>query len=289
MNKDIKKYHKILVGLFSLFLIMAIGWRIIGNRTYYSEMGTNMVVVGESGVAVVGVSRSDDSLIWVDLPDNLKVDGYPVVSAWELGGIDGSSEGLVIENLGEGLGLWFQVAVRVDGEVTVENLLDRLLSLKNIKSLNWLDRYILYKDLSYLSGKGVVLETNLPYQVMDRIQDVDGYGWLELNEAVFVWSKDLWPKTEVVNLGIKADVVNISDTPGTARVRARQLESVGFRVIGVSASQMEIDGPCLVKVKPDVVGENKFMIQVIEDYLGCSTKVDSGLDDFFGDVVFFVG
>ncbi|MBU1200146.1 LytR C-terminal domain-containing protein, partial [Patescibacteria group bacterium] len=201
---------------------------------------------------------------------------------WGLGEIDGNSEELVLQSLGEGLGLWLQVAVKVEDGVSMDGLLDRLLSLKGIKGLSWLDRYTLYKDLSGLSSKGIVLETNLPYQVMDRVQDVDGYEWLELNEAVFVWSRDLWPNEGVVNLGIKVEVVNASDTPGVARVRARQLESIGFRVVSVKAGDIKIDEPCVVKVSPDIWDKNQFIKQILKNYLGCEVEMGDGL-------VFFVG
>lgn len=271
-----------LVSLFFGIVLLAIGWRIINNRGYYPDTGINLVLVGENSVAIVGVSKGDDSLMWVELPSNLRVGGYPAVSAWGLGEIDGNSEELVLQSLGEGLGLWLQVAVKVEDGVSMDGLLDRLLSLKGIKGLSWLDRYTLYKDLSGLSSKGIVLETNLPYQVMDRVQDVDGYEWLELNEAVFVWSRDLWPNEGVVNLGIKVEVVNASDTPGVARVRARQLESIGFRVVSVKAGDIKIDEPCVVKVSPDIWDKNQFIKQILKNYLGCEVEMGDGL-------VFFVG
>jgi len=290
MIKDLKNYQKILVGVFGLVLLLAIGWRIIGSRTYHPDMGINFVVVGESSVAIVGVSKNDESLIWVDLPSNLRVDGYPAVSAWGLGEIDGNSEELVLQSLGESLGLWLHVAMKIDGgEASLEGLLGRLLSLKGIRNLSWLDRYTLYKDLSSLSSKGIVLETSLPTQIIDRVQDVDGYEWLELNEAVYVWSRDLWPKMEVVNLGIKVDVVNTSDVPGAARVRARQLESVGFRVVGVEAGDVKIDKACLVRLKLGLLDKDDLFKRILRDYLDCDVETKDEQGDFTGDMIFFVG
>jgi len=236
----------------------------------------------------------EESLVWIDLPSNLKVGvgqgdaSYPVVSIWGLGEIDGKSEELVLKSLGESLGLWLQTAVRVDGEASLDGLLDRLLSFRGIGGMSWLDRYMLYRDVSSLAAKGIVLETNLPQQVMDKVQDPDGYEWLELNEAVFVWSRDLWPKEEVVNLGVKIEVVNASGVPGAARRKARQLESVGFRVVRVETGE-KIDKPCLVKIKPDIREKNGLLKQVVEDYLSCEVEVLDKENDFFGEVVFFVG
>ena len=254
--------------IFMVFLSLAIGWRIIGSRAYYSEMGINLVVVGDNSVAIVGVSRVEESLVWVELPSNLRMDGYPAVSVWGLGEIEGDSEEVVVKTLGEGLGLWLQGAVKVDDRATVEGLLSRLLSLKGIKGLSWLDRYTLYKDVLGLTSKGIVLETSLPQQVLDKVQDVDGYEWVELNEAVFVWSRDLWPKEDVVNLGSKMEVINVSDVPGLARIRARQLESVGFRVVRVEAGEMKIDGSCLMRLK-----SNGLLKQLAENYLGCDVEI----------------
>jgi len=290
MFKDVKKYHKALVGVFIVALVVAIGSRIIKGRTYYSNIGINLVVVGENEVVIVGVTKKEESLVWVELPVNLRVDGYPAVSIWGLGEIEDRSEELVKKSIGEGLELWVQAVLKVDGEeVTVDNLLKRLLSFKSIENLNWLDRYVLYKDISGLEAKGVVLETSLPYQVTDKIQDVDGYEWLELNEAVFVWSRDLWPKEEVMNLGVTAEVINVSNESGRARKRAKQLESIGFRVVKVEAEDVEIDGGCLVKIGSDMRKENEMLGLILEDYLNCEVKEFEAGDEYFGEVVFFVG
>ncbi len=275
--------------IFLLFLGLAVGWQIIGSRGYYSDIGANLVVVGDNGVAVVGVSKSEESLVWVDLPDRLKIDGYPAVSIWGLGEIDGNSEGLVLESFGEDLGLWFQVALKVNGETTVDNLLDRLLSLKRIKGLSWLDRYFLYKDISGLTSRGIVLETSLPGQVVDKIQDIDGYEWLELNEAIFVWSIDLWPNIEVVNLGTRVEVINVSETPGLARVRARQLESVGFRVVGVGVREgVKLRKSCLMRLSSEVVDKSGLLRKMGEKYLDCEVDIGGEASDFNGEVVIFV-
>lgn len=273
------------VALFFLsFLGLAVGWRMVNSRVYHSGVGINLAVVGEDKVAVIGVSSDNDGLIWVNLPSNLRIDGYPAVSIWGLGEIDGKSEELVKSSLGEGLGLWLRAAVKVEGGVSVDGLLKRLLSFKKIEGLGWIDRYVLYKDISTLAVKGVVLEMDLPYQTMDKAQDVDGYEWTELNEVVFVWSRDLWPKEEVVNLGIKAEVVNVSGVAGRARVKARQLESVGFRVVKVETGERSIDRQCLVKVGRDIEAKDELLRQILEDYLGCKIE----MTDETEKMVFFV-
>lgn len=289
MHKEIKGYHKVLVGIFALALVVAVGWQIVGGRTYYSGTGINLVVVGESEVAVIGVSKNEDSLVWVELPRNLRVDGYPVVSIWGLGEIEGESEKMMKTKTGEGLGLWLQAALKVEKELSVDSVLKRLLSFKKIEGLNWLDRYVLYKDMSALATKGVVLEVGLPYQVTNKLQDVDGYEWLELNEAVFVWSKDLWPKEEVMNLGITVEVVNVSVEPGKARKRARQLESVGFRVVGVEAKEIEQSRECVAKISTKMEEEIELLRQLFESYLDCEISKFDEADKYFGDVVFLVG
>ena len=289
MLKDIKKYHKLLVIFFLMLLAIAIGCRIVKSRIYHSDTGINLVVVGEDEVAVVGVTNKEESLVWVDLPDNLRVDGYPARSLWGLGEIEGESEDMVKTSLGDNLGLWVHASIKVEGDVSVESLLKRLLSLKRIENINWIDRYVLYKDISSLTSKGVVLELNLPYQVTEKVQDVDGYEWLELNEAVFVWSRDLWPKEEVMNLGITAEVINVSGEPGKARKKARQLESVGFRVVSVEAGSNDIQSECLVKVGQQMEEKKELLQRVFESYLNCDVETFDEGDEFFGDVVFFVG
>jgi len=180
-------------------------------------------------------------------------------------------------------------ALKVEGNASVDGLLKRLLSVRGIKGLSWLDRYTLYKDVSSLATKGVVLEMSLPNQVRDSVQDVDGYEWQELNEAVFVWSRELWPKEEIVNLGITAEVVNVSGDPGKARIRARQLESIGFRVVKVDTGSEEISKKCLVKINPEMVEKNEFLKQLLKIYLRCEVQMEDEMDDVFGDLVFLVG
>lgn len=277
------------LALVFIFLLgFAVVFRIVDTRGYRSDVGINLVVVGESNVSLVGVSKNTEDLIWVDLPSNLRLDGYPAVSIWGLGEIEGESEELVKKSMGEGLGLWFQVALKVEGETSVNSLLKRLLSIRRIKGLSWLDRYVLYKDVSSLASKGVVLETNLPYQVRDTVEDVDGYEWQELNEVVFVWSRELWPKEEVVNLGAKVEVVNVSGVPGKARIMARQLESVGFRVVRVEVGSEEIGKSCLVRAGQNTLRENEFLEEILKNYLGCKISAEKDMSDFFGDLVFLV-
>jgi hypothetical protein len=275
--------------VFIAFLSLAVFWRIVNTRAYQPDMGINLVVVGEDKVSVVGISKNKEGVVWVDLPSNLKVDGYPAVSIWGLGEIEGRSEELVVSSLGEGLGLWLGAALKVEGNASVDGLLKRLLSVRGIKGLSWLDRYTLYKDVSSLATKGVVLEMSLPNQVRDSVQDVDGYEWQELNEAVFVWSRELWPKEEIVNLGITAEVVNVSGDPGKARIRARQLESIGFRVVKVDTGSEEISKKCLVKINPEMVEKNEFLKQLLKIYLRCEVQMEDEMDDVFGDLVFLVG
>lgn len=288
MFKDIKKYHKILVGVFIVLLFVAVCWRIVGSRTYHPDMGINLVVVGDKSVALVGISKTEESLVWIDMPNNLRLVGYPVVSIWGLGEIDGNSEELIIKSLGESLGVWLHGAIKVSGEASVEGLLDRLLSLRGIQNMSWLDRYTLYKDIASLTSRGIVLEVGLPQQVLSRVQDIDGYEWLELNEAVYVWSRDLWPIEDVVNLGSKIAVVNASDVPGLARIRARQLESIGFRVVRVESGE-KIEKSCLVRVRQDIIDKNELFKRIARDYLGCDVETVGELGDFSGDVVFFAG
>jgi hypothetical protein len=289
MYKDIKGYHKVLVGFFVLALVLAVGWQIVNGRTYHPDTGINLVVVGENEVVVVGVSKNEDSLMWVELPSNLRIDSYPIVSIWGLGEIEGESEKMMKTKMGEGFGLWFQAVLKVEGDLTMDGLLRRLLSFKKIEGLNWLDRYTLYKDMSGLAVRGVVLEVNLPHQVTNKLQDIDGYEWLELNEAVFVWSKDLWPREDVMNLGVTAEVINVSDVPGKARKRARQLESVGFRVVGVEAREIDQDKECVVKINPKMEEKIELLKELFESYLGCEISKFNEADKYFGDVVFLVG
>jgi hypothetical protein len=289
MLKRVKKGHELLVGLFLVLIVVAVVWRVFSGRSYDSRLGMNLVIVGDSNVALLGVSGSEESLILVELPSNLQINDYSLQSMFELFEIDGEGQEMIKKNLGESLGLWVHQVVKVSDEASVDNLLSRLLSVRGIKGLSWLDRYVLYKDVTTLMSKGIVLETSLPQQATREIEDVDGYRWLKPNEAIFVWSRDLWPKEEVFNLGTKVEVINASSTPGLARVRARQLESVGFRVVKIDSGEIETgNNPCVVEFEGDPERENEVLKQVAGLYLNCKVEVKSRPSDFDGEMrVFF--
>lgn len=282
----IRKYHKVLAGSFLGILAVAVGFRILKSRIYYSNIGTNIIVVGDNGIGLVGVRKNEERLVWVDLPDSLKInvgDGdvfYKIGSLWGLGEIDNNGEKLILENVSGGLGLWFQAVVKVRGGVSVDSFLTSLVSFKRIRGLNILDRYFLFSDASRLISKGMVLNVDLPAQVFDEEVDVDGKKWLKLNEVVYVWSRDLWPNDEVLNKKMKIRVINSSGIPGRARIKTHQLESVGFRVVEVTSGKTEIGNRCLVETKDN---KDTLIKHILEGQFGC--KLVKGE----GEVNFFVG
>jgi len=264
------------VGIFFLVLVaIVVSLGFFKKRVYEPKIGVNLVLVSEKQVVLVGIRGGEDRLIWVELPKKLRVKVadseavFPVVSLWEFGKIEKRPVEIVSKSLAVSFGVILSGVNKTSGEITMEKFLSSLISLKTKSSLGWWDRYVLYKDVARILSKGSVLEIKLPWTVMNEVVDADGKVWQELNEAVFVWSRDLWPSEVVLGLGLTAGVYNASEVLGKARGVSRQLESVGFRVVEVAVASEKIKKKgCWY----DWQEEKKEVLWLLERHLWCKAR-----------------
>ncbi len=278
-KKEFKLSQVLVAGGFLLCILVASVMMVSRKRVFDEGLGMGLAVVGEEGVAFLGIRPEEDSLIWVDLPTDLRlrvIDSeawYPVESLWQLGEIEGKAEELVKQSLQQDLGVAVSGVICLEnGDVSGEGVMEGLVDLGVRSSLNWWDRVLLYKTLVKMMTRGLVWEIDLPQIVMDVKEDEDGMKWKKLNERVWVWTKDLWPSEKILALGITAAVYNSSDTPGRARVMGHVLESEGLRVVEV-ASREEKNKGCWYEMEED----SSELRWLLERQLGCRQK--DGIDN----------
>ena len=291
-KKKFKLSQVLIAGGFLLCILVGLVMGMFRKRVFSESLGMGLAAIGENEVALLGIRPEEDSLVWVDLPADLRlrvVDSeawYPVQSLWQLGEIEGDAEELVKQSLQQDLGLVMSGVICLGSkDVSVEGVMSGLIDLGVKSSLNWWDRVVLYKVLTKMMTRGLVWETDLPLIVMDVKEDEDEMKWKKLNERVWVWTRDLWPSEKILGLGATAAVYNSSDTPGKARVMGYALESEGLRVVEVAAREEKNEG-CWYEMEE----EWSELEWLLERQLGCRVKVGIGdMDEVEAGVTVWLG
>jgi len=291
-KKKFKLSQVLIAAGFLLCILVGLVMGMFRKRVFNENLGMGLAAIGEDEVALLGIRPEEDSLVWVDLPADLRlrvVDSeawYPVQSLWQLGEIEGDAEELVKQSLQQDLGLVMSGVICLGSkDVSVEGVMSGLIDLGVKSSLNWWDRVVLYKVLTKMMTRGLVWETDLPLIVMDVKEDEDEMKWKKLNERVWVWTRDLWPSEKILGLGATAAVYNSSDTPGKARVMGYALESEGLRVVEVAAREEKNEG-CWYEMEE----EWSELEWLLERQLGCRVKVGIGdMDEVEAGVTVWLG
>jgi len=291
-KKKFKLSQVLIAGGFLLCILVGLVMGMFRKRVFSESLGMGLAAIGENEVALLGIRPEEDSLVWVDLPADLRlrvIDSeawYPVESLWQLGEIEGDAEELVKQSLQQDLGLVMSGVICLGSkDVSVEGVMSGLIDLGVKSSLNWWDRVVLYKVLTKMMTRGLVWETDLPLIVMDVKEDEDEMKWKKLNERVWVWTRDLWPSEKILGLGATAAVYNSSDTPGKARVMGYALESEGLRVVEVAAREEKNEG-CWYEMEE----EWSELEWLLERQLGCRVKVGIGdMDEVEAGVTVWLG
>ena len=291
-KKKFKLSQVLIAAGFLLCILVGLVMGMFRKRVFNENLGMGLAAIGEDGVALLGIRPEEDSLVWVDLPADLRlrvIDSeawYPVESLWQLGEIEGDAEELVKQSLQQDLGLVMSGVICLGSkDVSVEGVMSGLIDLGVKSSLNWWDRVVLYKVLTKMMTRGLVWETDLPLIVMDVKEDEDEMKWKKLNERVWVWTRDLWPSEKILGLGATAAVYNSSDTPGKARVMGYALESEGLRVVEVAAREEKNEG-CWYEMEE----EWSELEWLLERQLGCRVKVGIGdMDEVEAGVTVWLG
>lgn len=282
------------------FLVIVFGsflryWWI--GQQYDSSIGINLLVVTEEKLAVLAVRPKEELLVWVEIPENLKIPiarmngaTYQTNGLWHLAEIEKKILSLPREAMGESLGVILPGVVKISDGLSVGNLTSKMLSLTTITNLKWGDRFRVRADITKLVKNNRLLEVDLPKQVMIDVEEGDGKVFSKLNAAIFNWSQDQWVSELILADGVKAMVFNASDFRGLGLSASRQLESAGIKVVGLSSVAEKIDEPsgCRFKIKD----KNKITRQLIERYFLCEdggVMTEEESNDYYGaDLMYWV-
>jgi len=273
-TKEFKPSQVVVTVVFLSLILIALLVGFSRKRVFSESLGVNLVVVNEDRVALLGVRPKEKSIVWLDLPGNLQLKvvdreaWYPASSLWGLGEIEGDEKEMVRASIQQDLGLAMAGVVRLQGEMSVDEVMRSLIDVRTRTSLNWWDRIVLYRTLTKMGSRGLIWETNLPGAVVETRQEEDGSEWRRLNESIWVWTKDLWPSEEVLSLGVTAAVYNCSEVSGKARLMSHVLESEGLRVVEVAAKEEENHRGCWF----DLEIESDELEWLLERQLGCQRK-----------------
>lgn len=274
VKKNRKRFLEYLaIGFIGIFLsLLLISFTRKG--VYSINLGLNMVVVGEDGIALALVRPKEDYVVWIKLPlaMQIKVDTstavFPVFSFWKYAEKEKNSLDLVARSISNTLGVVLPSAIKIDGSATPENLLGSLHSLTLNSNLTIRDRLMLRRDLVNLVSTRKTLEVDIPRSALTKVSDPDGVEFLEVNSIVNLWTKNRFVFETLLGESPNLSVYNLSGVAGMGMQISRKLESAGARVVEVES---EYDGEvvtgkgCVFRSKADYV----FTEYLLERFMKC--------------------
>jgi len=275
-----EKVKGLLCGMGVVFLLLVasgVVYKIYKGRTYEAKVGVNLVVVGESGMAIVGLRKNEELFIWTNIPADLRVNAYgtggryPVSSLWELGKIEGNAIRVVKESIGRAFGIPIAGVVKINDRSSDESLLGNMLSIRTQTDLGVLERLRIYNEVKYFVLRNQTLQVDIPKGSLDREEDIDGKLWLKLNETIYTWSSSQFIFEQIVSRRIEAKVINASMKTGKSWEMVRMLETAGIRVVAVEGVETgEFKKKCYYSL-----AENDAHVEIIlHNQLGCSRRKD---------------
>lgn len=243
------------VGIVFLFLVLIMVLvNLLKRNIYDSGLGMNLLVIADDGMGIVAVRSGLELISSTLLPDNLVIPidfngaeyqieairkvGLPMENALEISRISvGQALGMVLNGI-----VKCGCSIRSD---LVGGAREALFSWMSQSNLSWFDRYRLFRNISDLLKKKVDLIVSMPQGVVDVHIEPDGKDILKLNTAIFAWSKNQWIFDEILSETAEIVVVNGTGKEGKARLVAKQIEGSGVRVIGLVATDREVDD-CII-------------------------------------------
>lgn len=236
--------RQILVRLAVIFCLLLIGLLALSfskRGIYSSDLGINIVVIGDDSIALALVRPKEDYMVWIKLPLAMliKVDSssatFPVFSFWKYAEKEKGSLDLVAKSISSTLGVILPSAIKITGSATAENLLGSLHSFSLNTNLSLRDRILLRKDLVSLVSTRKTLEVDIPKSALTKKTDPDGVEFLEVNSIVNLWTKNRFVFEILLGESANLSVYNLSATAGVGMMLSRQLESAGARVVTVES------------------------------------------------------
>lgn len=246
-----------------IWIVVCIGvlaFSVIGRnyleRKYDGELGINMVMIGESRVAVITLRKESAQSGFVILPGDLMVkdekngSAYRVGSLWGLGRLEHKGGEYTMRVLGDALGIKITAYIRVDddwrlnGVAFGESLADLLIGT----NLTLWDRYVLKGDVRAKIAKGELVEVVLPNYLMDNITELDGFSSrVIVAEKMKLYAQKQFAFSQVLAERVTMAIYNSSEVPGMATKMATSMDNTGIKVVLVGKSEEKMKG-CRFKV-----------------------------------------
>jgi len=273
-----KEYKKLFLEYMAIgFFVVLFGLLILSftrKGIYSKDLGLNIVVVADDGIALALVRPKEDYLIWIRLPlaMQVKVDSspavFPVRTFWQYAEKERSSLDLVSKSISSTLSVILPAAIKVNGTATPENLLGSLHSLGLNTNLTIRDRILLRRDLVTLVSTRKTLEVDIPKSALTKKADPDGVEFFEVNSVVNLWTKNRFVFETLLGESPNISIYNLSGATGMGMMLSRQLESAGARVVVVDSKYEgeAVNGSgCVFKTKSNYV----FTGYLLERFLKC--------------------
>ena len=256
---------------------------------YSNQLGINMVVVSDNGIALALVRPKENYLVWIKLPlaMRIKVDNgdavFPVYTFWKYAEKERGPLDLVSRSISSTLGVILPSAIIINGSLTPENLLGSLHSLGLNTNLTIRDRIMLRKDLVSLVSTRKTLEVDIPKAALVKKTDPDGVEFLEVNSIVNLWTKNRFVFEALLGENSDLSIYNLSGVSGKGTLLSRQMESAGARVLVVDSKydgEMVAGKGCLYRTS----SEYFFTEYLLEKFMKCkdisskNSKVGEGIE-----------
>lgn len=273
------------------FILLVIGAFLVGlvkSRRYRDYLGANVLVLSESSSCIFSVRPKSSVMDYSRLPDALKITlgvgegSYDVGSLRRVGIVGDTSLEKLRKGVGQEIGVLLGFVIKTKGGCDALSLREGLLDFGSKTNISMLDRLALANDINQLVIRGLGFEQVMPNSVFDKVTEPDGKIFLIVNQAMQYWNKNHFVSDEVLSEAAEIAVVNGSGKEGLGREVAKQIETIGIRVVEIGKED-QTPGRCRVR------GETKkyrLTFEYLERYLGCEiVEKGSGSSQFEGVLV----
>ncbi len=275
-----------LVFLLVLFSIMLVDFW--GRGIWNEKLGLNLLVVGDDGVAILTLRPKEEEITWTVLPKDLKIKisgstaMYPIGSLWKFARGERAQYLISEKTVGESVGVILPRVIKMMGDVSVENLMGQLMSLKADTDLSVSDRWNVRKFMTSSGASRHIVEYELPQQVFDKVVEADGKEFKVFSSSVYSWVKNKFVMEAVLSEKAEIVVNNTSGIKGAGLVLSSQLESAGMRVVDIKNDETDkVSGKGCVYWLPKTYESSA---KVLNDYFGCK-RLGRELDGLTGGKV----
>lgn len=270
-KRPIKTLGVIFLGLLLSLLV----FRVVKDGIFAKNAGINLLVVGESDMAVLVLRPDEDITSWINLPSNLKVPiynspaAYPIKGLWAYGVSERRPFEIAEKSIGQSMKVVIARGIKIRGNVSIEAVLANLHKINLQTDLSLRDRFLIRQYLAESATSKKILEMDIPSNTLDKFEEPDGKQFVVFNDVISLWSKNRFLLESILNENAEVSVNNLSGIPGFGTEISKQLESAGVRVVEVKTDPVDISGSgCIFASWGEFPNTENFL----KHQLGCIEK-----------------